>query len=143
MNLDLAAPLRAALLAASGISSRLATYSGEPAIFTRRPLPADATYPLIMINPAAGIGDQDYLNNPMPIVMRDVAVYGNQPGDYRAVESMAYDMRELFHRNRWAITPDGYDVVQIVANGPHIGATDDQTTVGRVVGLTIQLRRHL
>lgn len=142
MSLDIAPPLRTAIMAATAISSKLALYAGEPGIFTRRPLPGDAIYPLILINPAAAIGDQDYLNNQLPIVFRDVAVYGNQPDDYRLIEEIAYAIRDLFHRNKWAITPDGYDVIQIVAKGPIPGATDDQTTVGRVVGLTVQLRRQ-
>ncbi len=142
MSLDLAPQLRDALIAASPISSELAIYIGEPAIFTRRPLPADAPFPLMVINPAAAIGDQDYLNSLLPVVMRDIAIYGNQPGDYRLVERLAYLTRDLFHRNKWAIAPDGYDVIQIVAKGPIPGATDDQTTVGRVVGLTVQLRRQ-
>jgi hypothetical protein len=142
VTLDLAIALRSALIGQSAIADDLALFNGEPAIFTRRPLPDKAPYPLCMINPAAAIGDQDYLNSALPIVMRDVAFYGEQPKDYRLIERLSYLARDFFHRNKWAIVPDGYDVIQITAKGPIPGATDDQTTVGRLVSLTIQLRRQ-
>lgn len=142
-NLNIGAPIRTALITEPTIGPLLSIWNGEPAVFTRRPLPADASgSPYIMVNPAAAIGDQDFINQQLPIVMRDVAVYGDQPKHYRLVEDIAYAVREFFHRNKWAITPEGYDVIQIYARGPIPGATDSQTTVGRLVGLTVQLRRQ-
>lgn len=142
VTLDLAVPLRAALIEAVTIGPQLAQYVGEPAVFTRRPVPADATMPFALINPPAAIGDADYLNEDMPIVMRDVIFYGAQPADFVLIEELGYAARLLFHRQKWAITPEGYDVVSIVARGPIPGPTDDKSTVARVVGLTIQLRRQ-
>ncbi len=142
MTLDVAAALRTAIMAQTAISDQLAEHDGEPGIYTRRPLPENAPYPLCLINPAAAIGDQDYLNSDLPVVMRDVAFYGEQPKHYRIVEALGYLARDFFHRNKWAIAPAGYDVIQVTAKGPIPGATDDQTTIGRVVALTIQLRRQ-
>lgn len=142
MNLDLAEPLRSSLITATGISDQLSKWKKEPAVFTRRPAPADSAFPQIIINPAAAISDQDYLNRQLPIVSRDICIYGKQPEDTRIVDAIAYQVRDFFHRNRWAIVPDGYDVIQIIARGPFPGPTDSQTTIGRIVGLTIQLRRQ-
>lgn len=141
-NLDIAAPLRTALISVAEISGPLALWNNEPAVFTRRPVPADASFPMIVINPAAAITDQDYLDRQLPIVMRDIGIYGRQPDDVRIVDAISYAIRDHFHRNRWAITPDGFGVIQIIARGPFPGPTDSATTIGRIVGLTIQLRRN-
>ncbi len=144
MSLDLAGPLRTAVIEATAISEQLSTWEGEPAVFTRRPAPADATYPLAQISPDVAIGDQDGLKSRRPVVMRDLAFYGRlgKPGSdqLRVVEDMAYLARDLFHRQRLAITVPGYDVIDIVAGGPVEGPTDNMNLVGRVVTLTIRLR---
>lgn len=139
MTLNMAAPLRLAL-AAAPLAADLSQYGGEPAVFTRRPVPQGATYPHIIISPDVAIGDQDGLTSPRPVVLRDIAIYGLQPDQYRLVEQLGYAVRALFHRQKWAITPEGYDVIDIVARGPTPGPTDDDTTVARIVGLTIRLR---
>ncbi len=142
MSLDLGPSLRTALIEATGIGDALDQWNGEPAVFTRRPVPADAPNRMIIVNPDSAIGDADGLTSPRPVVLRDIAVYGNQPDDYRIVEAIGYAIRELFHRNKWAITPEGYDVINIIARGPIPGPTDDDSTVARIVGLTISLRRQ-
>lgn len=141
MSLDLATDLRDALVDDATIGPLLPQYLGEPAVATRRPVPADFPALCIIVNPDSGITDQDFLNTQMPIVVRNIAVYGNQPDDYRTVEQLAYAVRELFHRQKWAIRPNGYQVLDIVASGPLPAPNDDETTVGRIVGLTISLRR--
>lgn len=142
MSLDLAPALRDALATAPGIADVLDQYLGEPAVFTRRPVPSGAPELMILINPDTAIGDQDALTSDRPVIMRDIAIYGRQPDDYRAVEALGYAVRALFHRQRRAITPGGFDVIDIVAHGPTPGPTDNDKTVARVVGLTIRLRRQ-
>lgn len=141
MSLDLGASIRTALLAEAPIYGLLGEWSGEPSIFTRRPVPSEAQYPMIVVNPDIAITDQDALRSKRPIVTKDVIVYGDQPDGYRVVEQLGYAIRELFHRERFSIDVDGYDVVQIVASGPNVAPTDDDKTVGRVVTLTISLRK--
>lgn len=142
MSVNVAAPLRAALINAAAIGGVLDQYKGEPAVFTRRPVPADAPELMILINPDSALGDWDAVNTIRPLVVRDIAVYGNQPDSYRTVEQIGYAMRELFHRNKWAISVPGYSVVDLVASGPIPGPVDDDKTVARVVTLTIKLRRQ-
>lgn len=143
MSLDLAAPLRAAIADDESIAPQLALYAGAPAIFTRRPVPADAIYPFVLINPTAVLSDQDWYDTELPIVVRDVAIYGKQEGDqYRIVEQLGFAVRQLFHRRKWAVTVPGYDVIRLRANGPISGATEDQQIIARVVSLTIELRRQ-
>jgi len=141
VSLDLSGPIREALMGQGAITALLGDYAGEPAIFTRRPAPEGAPYPMIMVSPDVAITDQDFLTAQKPIVMRDVAIYGAQPDDYRDVESGAYLIRDFFHNNRFAITVPGYGVIDILCTGPIPAPTDDENHLGRVVTLTIQLSR--
>lgn len=144
MTADLAAPIRAALVGASGITSLLSAYAGSFPIFTRRPAPADAPYPMIMVSPDISVTDRDGVNDLQPVVQRDVAVYGQNDtaAHYRDVETIAYAVRTLFHRKWRALTVSGWGVVSIVARGPIPAPTDDEKTVGRLVTLEIALAKQ-
>lgn len=147
MSLDLLPNLRSSVVGVPEITEELGDWKGEPAVFTRRPVPDDAPMPMIIINPPSSIGDQDGLNSDRPVVTYDLAVYGNKgaPGapedQTRAVERAAYALRTVFHRNRFSVQPSGFYVIDVVARGPVPAPTDDEQTVGRVVSLTIRLRR--
>lgn len=139
-DLNLAAPIRLALLDAAPISSALTLWEGEPAIFTRRPVPQDALYPFVVISPDVTISDEDALVARRPIVVRDIVVYGEQPDQYRLVEDTAYRVRALFHRQRFSVIVAGYSVVEIVAKGPMPSPADDLQHIGRMVSLRFRLR---
>lgn len=141
MTADLSGPIRAALLASSSITARLPAYKGSLAIFTRRPVPADAPYPMIVVSPDITVTDEDGLSDMRPLIERDVAVYGrNDTAEkYRTVEELAYNVRTLFHRQRHVLTVSGWSTAQIIARGPRPAPVDDDQTVGRVVTLTIRL----
>lgn len=143
MSLDLAIPLRLAVLENPAVAGILSLYLGVPAIFTKRPVPSQADYPLVAISPDVSISDQDFLVSRNPIVQRDVTVYGQQrdPETYRAVETVGYELREMFHRRKRSIVVPGYRVVDITATGPIPGPVDDEKLVARVVSLTISLQQ--
>lgn len=138
--LDLAGPIRVAILANSAITPLLAVWEGEPAVYTRRPVSDDAPYPLIVVSNDISIGNQDFLSARIPTPRRDVLVYGEQPDDYRTVESIAYLLRQQFHRQRFSVdaTP-WYQVIDIVATGPMTAPSDDERIVGRMVALQFRL----
>lgn len=138
-GLDLGPPLRNALAAASEITALLGTYSGSFSIHTRVPVPENASYPMLVISSDILLTDEDGLISRRPVVTRDIAVYGLQSSDYRAVERIGYFVRELFHRKRASIDPFGYRVLDIVASGPQVAPASDEEFVGRVVTLTIRL----
>lgn len=148
MSLDLAPSIRAALIGDESIAADLSTWNNDPAVFTRRPVPADATDPMMIVNPPAAIGDMDALTSERPIVMLDVAIYGKKgpPGDgsdqTRIVERLGFRTRALFHRQKFSILPEGFSVIDITAAGPIPAPVDDEETVGRLVSLTIRLRRE-
>lgn len=140
MSLNLAIPLRTAVIGNIAVSGLLAQWQGEPAVFTRRPVPSDAPYPMIVINPDISIGNQDSLKTRRPVVRRDLLIYGLQPDDYRAVEDMGYLLRDQFHRQPRSVVIPGFGVIDIVATGPMAAPVDSEIEVARVVGLQLRLQ---
>jgi hypothetical protein len=146
-DLDITQPIREGLMADAGIVTALPVYGGNGrTIFSRRPVPSDAPYPMIVISPDVSISDFDGINDERSIVIRDIAVYGkNEPAAaYRQVEDMAYAVRHLFHSRLDTLILTGeYHLIDIRASGPRPAPTDDQQTVGRLVELTVRLSRKL
>jgi hypothetical protein len=140
MSLDFAPAIRATLMADVAITGLLTEWNGEAAIFTRRPVPTNAVSPIIVVSPDVSVTDIDALVSRRPVVVRDIIVYGDQPDHYRTVEVLGYLIREMFHRQRLSISPADYQVIDIIATGPRPAPTDDDTTVARVVTLTITAR---
>lgn len=136
---DLAQPLRAAIVANSGITALLATYAGSPAVFTNIPVPEGISYPIITISGDLIVPNDDGLNDWRPIPQRLISVFAlnDTPEHYRLADTIAYLLRDLFHRQRQAITVSGWHVIEIEVDGPSPVPSEDQT-VGR--GLTLDLR---
>src|SRR5688572_21099513 len=119
----------------------LGLWNTNPSIHTRRPPPEGAGYPMVISAGDSDIDDDDFTNSDNPILTRDVSVYGNNPDQYRAVESVGYRLRDLFHRRRSSIVVAGWNTVDVTARGPQVGGVDDETHVHRVVTLTVRLNR--
>lgn len=144
MSVDLAVAIRDALVAEASVTDNLDAYYGSFPVFTRRPVPADSPDICVVVSPDITSVDDDGVSDLRPMIERDVAVYGpNDAADgganYTLVETIAYAIKNFFHRTRTTITVSGWSVTQIVARGPVAAPTDDQQTVGRVVTLGIQL----
>lgn len=149
MSIDLFEPLRDSVMELiTADNLKIGDWKGEPAVFTRRPLPDDAPDLCVLINPPAGVTDFDALNSQRPIVVHDIGVYGRKaaPGSTddqtREVEKFGFALRSHFHRNRFSVRPDGIHVIDVQARGPYPAPTDDEAEVGRMVTLTIRLRRE-
>lgn len=144
---DILPALRDAVMAITGVTSEIDTWNNEPAVFTRRPLPADAPRKVCVINPPSSIGDGDGLTSDRPIITHDIAFYGlkGQPGtaedDTRSIDRAAHAARLYFHRNRFSVQPSGYSVIDIRASGPTPAPVDDENEVGRLVTVVVRLRR--
>lgn len=138
---DLATPIYEALIGNSAIAAALAIYQGEPAVFTRRPSPKDATYPMIICAGDVTRTDEDLIVDPMPVILRDISIFGqnDSAAHYRTMEGLGLAVRDLFHRQRQSLLVAGWSIVDIVAHGPIVGPTDDDTTVHRLVTLTVRL----
>lgn len=145
--MDLLPALREGVMECVGAIAELDEWKGEPAVFTRRPLPEDAPARLALINPPVAITDADGLTSFRPIVDHDIVVYGRKgmPGsaedDTRAVERAAFALREHFHRKRFSVQPEGYSVIDVRVTGPSAAPVDDDQTVGRLISVTVRLRR--
>lgn len=142
---DVSPAIRAAILATPYITSRISSWQGAPAVFTRQPIPDDAKFPCVVIPFNSVTTDQDALVNKRTVILRDVMVYGNiaAPGSAddhtRKVDEVAYELRRLFHRNRASLGNTPYHVIDIVVNGPSPAPVDDAKTVGRKVTLTLRI----
>lgn len=139
--------LRKALCDANGIAILLDQYKGEPAVFTRRPVPEEVEGVLAIINPPIALSNEDLLISDRPVWNGTIAFYGPKgtPGSgqdkTREVEQAADLTRELFHRQRFSVQVEGFSVIDVVAGGPVPGPTDDDNEVARIVSLRIRLRR--
>lgn len=144
-KLEVLAPLRAAVVNDAAIAALHPAWSDTRAVFTRRPPPADAPYPMTIIGPVITRGDADGVNDFRPSLVVDVSTYGTQgpPGDpvdqLRTVEDIAELIYGLFHRQRRAITVVNYGVTDIRCTGPSPAPADDDQHVARRVTLTIRL----
>lgn len=137
---NLAIPLRTAIVENYALIQLLATYKGAPAVFTRLPAPNDALYPMITISPDLAVGNEDGVNDWRPVIIRGISVYSKNDtaAEYRDADDIAYRIRNLFHRQRDAITVPHWNVIDIQAQGPEPVFQDDQSE-GRVVTLTVRL----
>jgi hypothetical protein len=145
MSLDaLTVALRESVIDAIGAGLDL--WGGQPAVFTRVPVPKDAPARIAIVMPEAAVSDSDGLTSPRPIVQRDVAVYGRkgEPGSAedqtRAVEADGYALRDHFHRKKFSVRPVGFSVIDVQARGPIVAPADDDETIGRIVSLVVRLR---
>lgn len=138
LNEPLLKGLYEAVSSNAAITTLLGTFNSEPSIHTKRPVPAAAGYPMVLIGPMLARGDADEIDTARPIPVIDVSVVGNQDGDYRAVEKVASLIFQMFHRTR-TLTVSGYSLIQSRASGPSPMPSDD-SKVGRRVPLTIELR---
>ncbi len=145
MAVDLAVPLRTAVIGHAPVTAKLSAYKGSWPVFTRRPAPADATPPYVMVSPDISSTNQDGINDERPVLVRDISVYGmnDTPAKYVTVEEIGYLLHHLFHSQRLSITVPGWHVIQITSRGPIPVPADDDKMVGRMVSLTIELARSV
>lgn len=138
--LEVLGPIRTAILSNSAIVPLLAAWNGSAAVFTRRPVPDDATFPLIIVGPlVTRDGTLDGIADHRPSVVLDVSVYGGQPTHYREVDLIAEHLFSMFHQQK-NVTVNGYSTTQILAAGPYPAPTDDEQSIARRVRLNLRLR---
>ena len=143
MSQDLSEPIRNAIIGDATVTAELAAYKGSYPVFTRHPVPQDAPYPLILVSPPMDMGNLDGVDDERPILLRDVLVYGQNDtaANYRQVETIAFALKDIFHRDWKSISVSGWKVVSVVATDPNPAPVDDDDEVGRRIELTITLAR--
>lgn len=141
---DLSLPLYAALTLNPDIVALLGEWQGTASIFTNRPTPPDAAYPMLVTAGDVTRSDDDLLDDPVLVIVRDISIFGQNTAvggnnQTRICDNIALRVRDLFHRQRTSIEVDQWDVLDIVCQGPIVGPTDDDRSVHRMVTLTIRL----
>lgn len=140
---DLLPYIRSFILADTALTANLSSFDGSKAVFTRRPVPEDADYPFILINPQITQTQSDYVNLIKRDVIYDIIVYGQNDtaANYRKVEETAFLLARKFARLRGTDMemPTGFYLVQAVGIGSFPAPTDDQTKAARAVSVTFTI----
>jgi hypothetical protein len=121
---DLSEPLRTAIIGVTAI--------------TRRPVPDDAPARCIVVSPDITVENADGVNSLLPIITRDVTVYGPNV-DYRVVEDLGRQVVKLFHNTRNSIVVPSWGVTLVTTVGPLPAPADDDETIARVVEVRVSL----
>ncbi len=116
------------------LAALLATYQGDPAVFTTDPPPGDADLPYIVTAGHVADAPWDTKTTRGRDVYRDVRCYAAADGSAVTVEEIAERVRTLLHRHALAVTD--FDTVIAECSGPVVA--DEPDAYGRVV--TIRLR---
>lgn len=111
------------------LTGMLATYKGEPAIFTIQPAPGDASLPYIVTAGDVAASPFDTKTTRGRTIVRDVRCYSAATGSATTVEAIAERVRALLHRQTLEI--DGFVWVWSECSGPI--AADEQDAYGRIV----------
>ena len=124
------------VLAGDGtLTAMLATYGGEPAIFTTDPAPGDATLPYIVSAGEVAQTPFDTKTTRGRVAVRDVRCYTDATGSAVVVEAIAERVRALLHRQTLAISD--FECVIAGCSGPM--AADGQDAYGRIVSVRLTM----
>jgi len=124
------------VLAADGtLTAMLATYGGEPAIFTTDPAPGDATLPYIVSAGEVAQTPWDTKTTRGRVAVRDLRCYTDATGSAVLVEAIAERVRALLHRQTLAISD--FECVVAECSGPLAG--DGQDAYGRIVSVRLTI----
>lgn len=132
--MNIRAALYTKLAAASSVTSKLAAYGGAPAIFTARPVPADAPRPYLALSMVAD-PSEDVLNATRRRAVYDVAVVLDYTGSTAATDLLAEAIRTALHQQR--LTIGGAQNIETRIVGAAEAATDTTLTG---ITLTVEVR---
>ena len=131
--MNLSAGIYGRLAGDGELAALLATYDGEPAIFTSDPAPGDAVLPYIVTAGAVSDVPFDTKDHIGRQVMRDVRCYAAANGSTAVVEQIAERVRVLLHRQPLEVDGEGW----LMSNCTGPIAMDDLEAYGRVVTLMV------
>jgi len=127
------------MLAADGtLTAMLATYGGEPTIFTTDPAPGDAVLPYIVSAGEVAQMAFDTKTTRGRVAVRDVRCYTDATGSAVVVEAIAERVRALLHRQTLAISD--FECVIAECSGPM--AADGQDAYGRIVTIRLSMEEE-
>jgi len=115
------------------LTALLATYRGEPAIFTTDPAPGDAELPYIVSAGHVAVAPFDTKVDRGRQIWRDVRCYAAADGSAVTVEALAERVWALLHRQ--PLDVEGFGVFLAQCSGPI--AADEPDAYGRIVTVRI------
>lgn len=115
----------------------LASYHGDPAVFTTDPAPGDAVKPYIVTAGAVARAPFDTKTTLGLDIRRDIRCYADADGSAYTVDAIAERVWQLFHRQALSVT--GFGVWLTECSGPL--AADEREAYGRIV--TVRLVMEL
>jgi hypothetical protein len=115
------------------LSAMLATYRGNPAVFTTSVAPGDAVLPYIVTAGSVADVPFDTKTTLGRTITRDVRCYAASSGSVVNVEAIAERVRALLHRQ--ALVISGFAWLWSLCSGPM--AMDEQDAYGRIVTVTM------
>jgi len=141
--IDFSSSIRTAIIT-DPLASDISNFSGSKAVFTRRPAPTGAIYPMVFIGPQVPGTQDDYVNGKLRrTVIYDILTYGknDEATNYRLVEKIAFAIAKKFARPSPFVlsVPSGYSIVSIVGTTAMPAPTDDLQIVGRMSQLNITI----
>lgn len=142
--IDLQPAIRQFILSDTTFTAFLSTYLDTKAVFTRRPVPQDAQYPLAIISPLIADLQNDFVScGGRRVITHDISIYSTNDDSlsYRNVEAAAYRLSKIMHRipAYSLVMPAGSSLIQTNAIGPLPAATDDLVKIARVVSINFEI----
>lgn len=132
--MNLRAALYTALAGASAVTSKIATYGGSPAIFTARPVPADASRPYLAISMVAD-PSENIITDARRRAVYDIAAVLDYTGSAAATDALSEAIRSALHRQPLAISGAHHIETRVIGVAE---AQTDATLTGVV--LTVEIR---
>ena len=131
----LAAALYDELAGDATLVAMLATYDGQPALFTTDPAPGDADLPYIVTAGAVSQAAADTKQTLGREIRRDVRCYTEATGSAVEVEAIAERVRALLHRQ--PLTISNFVWILAECSGPF--AADEPDAYGRIVSVRMRV----
>lgn len=116
------------------LTAMLASYEGNPAVFTIDPAPGDATKPYVVTAGEVSQAPFDTKTTRGRDAIRDVRCYAEANGSAVVVEAIAERVRALLHRQ--VIVIDGFTWLISDVTGPIVA--DERDVYGRIVSLSLK-----
>ena len=133
--MSLSAALHARMVADAPLVALLASYDGQPAVFTVDPPPDNARLPYVITPGALATNPFDTKDLRGRELYQDIRCYTARTGSTVLVEDIADRVRWLFHRRPLVV--DGQPSLLTSVTGPRVATSDD--AYGRLLTVRVVL----
>ncbi len=142
--IDLLPTIRKYILNDATFCNYLSDYKNTKAVFIRRPIPTDISYPVCLISPIVSDIQNDFVScSQRRIITHDIFVYSTNDTDaeYHKVSDAAFRLGTLLHRAPKHLfeMPAGSSLVEVTCISPMPAPTDDFVKVARVVSVNFDI----